>query len=104
MRVGIISDTHGLLRSDAMRQLARSDHIIHAGDIGAPAVIDGLRGIAPTTAIIAEKRLPNSYRQVQVYKSGEFLDKGARVTLLVPCAYDERRHRDCFPLKIIGHN
>jgi len=34
-----------------MRQLARSDHIIHAGDIGAPAVIDGLRGIAPTTAI-----------------------------------------------------
>ena len=51
MRVGIISDTHGLLRPDAMRQLARSDHIIHAGDIGAPEVIDGLRGIAPITAI-----------------------------------------------------
>ena len=51
MRVGIISDTHGLLRPDAMRQLAQSDHIIHAGDIGAPGVIDGLRAIAPTTAI-----------------------------------------------------
>jgi len=51
MRIGIISDTHGLLRPDAIEHLAGSDYIIHAGDIGAPAVIDRLRGIAPTTAI-----------------------------------------------------
>src|SRR3954454_9518703 len=51
MQVGIISDTHGLLRSQAIKQLARTDHIIHAGDIGAPEVIEGLRRIAPTTAI-----------------------------------------------------
>ena len=51
MRVGIISDTHGLLRPQAIKQLAKADHIIHAGDIGAPEVIDGLRRIAPTTAI-----------------------------------------------------
>jgi hypothetical protein len=51
MRIGIISDTHGLLRPEAIEQLAESDHIIHAGDIGAPEVIEGLRRIAPTTAI-----------------------------------------------------
>src|SRR5260370_35534512 len=51
MRIGIISDTHGLLRPEAIKQLAGADHIIHAGDIGAPEVIEGLRKIAPTTAI-----------------------------------------------------
>jgi len=51
MRIGIISDTHGLLRSEAIKQLAGADHIIYAGDIGAPEVIEGLRRIAPTTVI-----------------------------------------------------
>ena len=51
MWIGIISDTHGLLRPEAIKQLAGADHIIHAGDIGAPEVIEGLRRIAQTTAI-----------------------------------------------------
>jgi uncharacterized protein len=51
MRIGIISDTHGLLRPEAIKQFAGADHIIHAGDIGVPEVIKGLRRIAPTTAI-----------------------------------------------------
>jgi putative phosphoesterase len=51
MSVGIISDTHGLLRPEAIRRLAGVDHIIHAGDIGGPEVISGLRSIAPVTAI-----------------------------------------------------
>jgi putative phosphoesterase len=51
MRIGIISDTHGLLRPEAIKYLAGTDHIIHAGDIGAPEVIDGLRRIARTTVI-----------------------------------------------------
>ncbi|HLG49180.1 MAG TPA: metallophosphoesterase family protein [Reyranella sp.] len=51
MRIGIISDTHGLLRPEARQRLAGVDHIIHAGDIGRPEVIAGLREIAPTTAI-----------------------------------------------------
>jgi len=51
MRIGIISDTHGLLRPEAVDRLAGVDHIIHAGDIGAPEVIEGLRRIAPVTAI-----------------------------------------------------
>jgi putative phosphoesterase len=51
MRIGIISDTHGLLRPEAVERLAGVQHIIHAGDIGGPDVISGLRRIAPTTAI-----------------------------------------------------
>ena len=49
--IGIISDTHGLLRPEAYARLAGVDHIIHAGDIGRPEVIAGLRELAPTTAI-----------------------------------------------------
>jgi putative phosphoesterase len=50
-RIGIISDTHGLLRPEAERQLAGVDHIVHGGDIGRPEIIDALRRIAPVTAI-----------------------------------------------------
>ncbi|MFK4719725.1 putative phosphoesterase [Bradyrhizobium niftali] len=50
-RIGIISDTHGLLRPEAERGLAGVNHIIHAGDIGRPEIVDALRRIAPVTAI-----------------------------------------------------
>ncbi len=51
LRIGVISDTHGLLRQEAVERLAGVAHIIHAGDIGRPEIIDGLRNIAPVTAI-----------------------------------------------------
>ena len=51
MRVGVISDTHGLLRPEAVELLRGSEHIIHAGDIGAPEIIPELEKIAPVTAI-----------------------------------------------------
>lgn len=51
MRIGVISDTHGLLRPAAVERLVHVDHIIHAGDVGSPDVIAGLREIAPVTAI-----------------------------------------------------
>jgi uncharacterized protein len=50
-RIGIISDTHGLLRPEAERRLAGVDHIVHAGDIGRPEIVDALRRIAPVSAI-----------------------------------------------------
>jgi putative phosphoesterase len=49
--VGIISDTHGLLRPEALEALAGSDLILHAGDIGPPAILARLRDIAPVTAV-----------------------------------------------------
>ncbi|RRV71417.1 metallophosphoesterase [Stutzerimonas stutzeri] len=51
MRIGLISDTHGLLRPEAEAALQGCDQIIHAGDIGKPQVLDGLRAIAPLEAI-----------------------------------------------------
>ncbi|WP_314950112.1 metallophosphoesterase family protein [Bradyrhizobium cosmicum] len=51
LRIGVISDTHGLLRPEAEHCLAGVSHIIHAGDIGAPEVLERLRRIAPVTAI-----------------------------------------------------
>jgi uncharacterized protein len=49
--VGIISDTHGLVRPEAMAQLRQSDLIVHCGDVGAPAVLDALSEIAPVRAV-----------------------------------------------------
>jgi putative phosphoesterase len=51
VRVGLISDTHGLLRPEALAALERSDRIVHAGDIGEPSIIAALEAIAPVTAV-----------------------------------------------------
>jgi len=51
MLIGVISDTHGLLRPEALAALAGVDRILHAGDVGDPAILDSLRTIAPITAI-----------------------------------------------------
>jgi putative phosphoesterase len=49
--IGVISDTHGLLRPEAIQGLLGVDHILHAGDVGDPLILDKLRWIAPLTAI-----------------------------------------------------
>jgi uncharacterized protein len=51
MFIGVISDTHGLLRPEAVEALRGSDAIIHAGDVGDPAIVAKLREIAPVTAV-----------------------------------------------------
>ncbi|MGM9482875.1 metallophosphoesterase family protein [Roseateles sp. NT4] len=51
IRVGLISDTHGLLRPEALAWLQGSNFIVHAGDIGDPVILDQLRAIAPLTAV-----------------------------------------------------
>lgn len=49
--IGVISDTHGLIRPEALRALRGAELIIHAGDIGKPDVIETLKSIAPVVAI-----------------------------------------------------
>jgi putative phosphoesterase len=49
--LGVISDTHGLLRPEAVVALRSSDHILHAGDVGSPEILDALAKIAPVIAI-----------------------------------------------------
>src|ERR1044071_1222337 len=50
-RVGVISDTHGLVRPEAIQALKGSELILHAGDIGKPEVLTSLAGVAPVIAI-----------------------------------------------------
>jgi hypothetical protein len=49
--IGVISDTHGLLRPEALEALRGSEQIIHAGDVGLPEILEQLREIAPVTAV-----------------------------------------------------
>jgi len=49
--IGVISDTHGLLRPEAVDALRGSRHIIHAGDVGSPDILEKLFQIAPVTAV-----------------------------------------------------
>jgi putative phosphoesterase len=49
--IGVISDTHGLLRPEAVEALQGCEHIIHAGDVGAPEILEKLANIAPVSAI-----------------------------------------------------
>ena len=65
--IGVISDTHGLLRPEAVRAMRGSDHIIHAGDVGALGIVDELSALAPVTAVrgnidrgAAAKKLPEN--------------------------------------------
>ena len=51
MRIGLISDTHGLLRPEALQALAGVEEIIHAGDIGSPELLEALGSVAPVRAV-----------------------------------------------------
>lgn len=51
LRLGVISDTHGLLRPEALRRLQGCDHLIHGGDIGGPEILESLTAIAPLTVV-----------------------------------------------------
>src|SRR5437763_1534472 len=51
MHIGIISDTHGLLRPEALTALIGSDLIIHAGDVGKPEILESLKALAPVVAV-----------------------------------------------------
>ncbi len=51
MRIALISDTHGLVRPEALDALRGADHILHAGDIDCPEVLEALRALAPLTVV-----------------------------------------------------
>lgn len=51
MRLGVISDTHGVLRDEVLEVFAECDHILHAGDVGSPDILTALEALAPVTAV-----------------------------------------------------
>jgi putative phosphoesterase len=69
MKLGVISDTHGLLRPEALGRLAGVQHIIHAGDIGSPDIVPRLRAIAPVTAIRGNVDTEDWAREFPVWES-----------------------------------
>jgi putative phosphoesterase len=74
MLIGLISDTHGLLRPEALAALRGSELIIHAGDIGTLEVIDGLRAIAPTFVVRGNndtEAWAESVPERQIVRAGE---------------------------------
>jgi len=76
LRVGLISDTHGLLRPEALRAMRGSDYIVHAGDIGDPAILEQLAQIAPVTAVRGNNDKGAEYKRVsetEVLQAGEVL-------------------------------
>jgi len=71
--IGVISDTHGLLRAEAIEVLRGSDHIIHAGDVGAPEILDQLGAIAPVTAVrgnVDKGRWAQRLPETEVFEAG----------------------------------
>ena len=71
MRIGVISDTHGLLRPQAVEALRGSELILHAGDVGAPEVLDELRRIAPVVAVRGNVDLDAWARRLPVTEIAE---------------------------------
>jgi putative phosphoesterase len=63
-RVGLISDTHGLVRPEALAALAGVAHIVHAGDIGSEDVLNQLRALAPVTAVRGNNDKANWARRI----------------------------------------
>lgn len=64
MRIGVIADTHGLLRPEVFEVFREVDHIVHGGDVGPPALLDELQVIAPVTAVYGNTDGPELRRRV----------------------------------------
>ena len=76
MRVGLVSDTHGLLRPEVLAFLRGSDHIVHGGDVCDAAVLEALRAIAPVTAVRGNNdrgAWAAGLRESELFRLGEIL-------------------------------
>jgi putative phosphoesterase len=85
MKVGVISDTHGLLRAEALAALAGVEHILHAGDVGDFGILAELRKIAPVTAIRGNVDVSGACGELP---ATEFVELCGRVFYLVHSVHD----------------
>jgi uncharacterized protein len=103
IRVGVIADTHGLVRPEALAGLAGSELIVHAGDVGGPDVLDALRAIAPVVAVRGNN---DRGAWAQALAEAEILDLGgARIYLIHDVAAVDFEPRAAgFAAVIAGHS
>ena len=80
MLIGVVSDTHGLLRPEALVALAEAEHILHAGDVGNIEILGELRKIAPVTAIRGNV---DAYGECAELPATEIVDLGGRFFYMV---------------------
>lgn len=80
LRIGLISDTHGLLRPEALQALHGSDYIVHAGDIGDPVILEQLAAIAPVTAVRGNNDKGAAYARIS---DTEVLDAGGTLLYVI---------------------
>jgi putative phosphoesterase len=85
MLIGVISDTHGLLRPEALAALAGAEHILHAGDVGEFSILERLREIAPVTAIRGNVDVSGRCAELP---ATDFVELGGRVFYLVHSVHD----------------
>jgi uncharacterized protein len=85
MLIGVISDTHGLLRPEAVAALRGVEHILHAGDVGDIAILDALRGIAPVTAIRGNVDVSGACAELP---ATDVVELGGRLFYLVHSVHD----------------
>lgn len=85
MLIGVISDTHGLLRPEALVALAEAEQILHAGDVGNPEILDALREIAPVTAIRGNVDVHGPCAQLPATEAVEF---GGRLFYMIHSVRD----------------
>ena len=83
--IGVLSDTHGLLRSEVLTALAGVDHILHAGDVGNIEILHALRRIAPVTAIRGNIDVAGPCAQLP---ATEAVDLAGRLVYLVHSIHD----------------
>jgi putative phosphoesterase len=85
MLIGVISDTHGLLRPEALAALAGVEHILHAGDVGDITILEKLRTIAPVTAIRGNVDV---YGPCAELPATDFVELGGKIFYLVHSVHD----------------
>lgn len=93
--IGLISDTHGLLRPEAVRALAGVRHIIHAGDIGGPAILNELRKIAPVHAVRGNNDKGPWAAEIPMYLALEL--EGVSIHVLHDVKEIDLLRRQCLP-------
>ncbi|MBA1203179.1 metallophosphoesterase family protein [Pseudomonas capeferrum] len=102
MKVGVISDTHGLLRPEALAALEGSELIIHAGDIGKPEILEQLTALAPVQVVRGNNDLAASWAR-DIPDLSRFEMAGRRV-LLVHDIADVPADLDDIAIVITGHS
>lgn len=85
MLIGVISDTHGLLRPEARMALAEVEHILHAGDVGDAKVLDELSEIAPVSAIRGNVDVQGA---CSLLPATEAVELGGRLFYMVHSVHD----------------